>query len=203
MKFYFVLIIVLLLLTGCQTDKTIAVPSTNTPNLPNNADNQNSGIVFPIEEFKGRITKKLFGDYITPKNSPIQPERFSGYHTGVDVEYGDRTDLISVVAITAGEVVLAEWVSGYGGVAIIRHNINDKNYLVVYGHLNPKLLPAKNKIIKSGEQIGVLGEANNETDNERKHLHLGVYTGLDLNLRGYVQTEEELMKWIDPLTLFP
>ena len=204
MKFYFVLIIGLLLLTGCQTDKTITVPSTNTPNLQNNVDNQNSEIVFPVGEFKERITKKSFGDYITPETSPIQPERFKGYHTGVDVEYGDTTNQIPVVAITDGEVVMADWVSGYGGVVVIRYNINNKNYLATYGHLNPDSLPEKNKIIKSGEQIGILGAGyNNETDGERKHLHFAVYTSIDLNLRGYVQTKEDLKKWIDPLILFP
>ena len=188
--------------TGPNCEFEPCAESPAEPFIP--ADNQNSGIVFPIKEFKERITKKSFGDYITPETSPIQPERFSGYHTGVDVEYGDSTIQIPVMAITAGEVVLAEWVSGYGGVAIIRHNINDKNYLIIYGHLNPDSLPEKNKIIKPGEQIGVLGAGySHDTDNERKHLHVGVYTGLDLNLSGYVQTEEELIKWINPLILFP
>lgn len=48
-------------------------------------------IVLPIAEFEKRITKKPFGIYITPQNSPVQPERFTGYHTGVDVEYEDIT----------------------------------------------------------------------------------------------------------------
>jgi hypothetical protein len=36
---------------------------------------------------KAGLQKKPFGIYITPENSPVQPENFTGYHTGIDVEY--------------------------------------------------------------------------------------------------------------------
>lgn len=159
---------------------------------------------FPVEEFRQRITKKPFAIYITPENSPIQPERFAGYHTGVDVEYSDVDEEVVVSAIAAGQVVFSDWVSGYGGVVVISHVINNKNYLIIYGHLNPDLLPAKDGFVKVGEQIGILGQVGTtQTDGERKHLHLAVYNDMDLNLQGYVQKEEELGKWIDPLALFP
>ena len=38
----------------------------------------------PIGQTEERITKKPFGIKISPENSPISPERFSGYHTGID-----------------------------------------------------------------------------------------------------------------------
>ena len=44
-----------------------------------------------------------------------------------------------------------------------------------------------------------LGEAYSpQTDGERAHLHLGVYRSKEINLRGYVETEAELERWIDP-----
>jgi len=46
-------------------------------------------LVLPVNQFFARITKKPFGVYITPETSPVQPEKFTGYHTGVDVEFVD------------------------------------------------------------------------------------------------------------------
>src|SRR3989338_10346295 len=40
----------------------------------------------PLDNSSERVTKKPFGKYITPADSPVQPERFSGYHTGADFE---------------------------------------------------------------------------------------------------------------------
>jgi len=164
---------------------------------------ENEMLVLPIAEFQKRITKKPFGIYIDPKTSPVQPEKFKGYHTGVDVEYSDVINDISITAIAAGEVMYSGYVNGYGGVVIIKHKINSKNYLVLYGHLDPASLSPKNKQVVAGEKIGILGNnLSTETDGERKHLHLSVYTETDINFKGYVQSEEELDSWINPLTLF-
>src|SRR3989344_7022766 len=46
-------------------------------------------IIEPIAEFSQRITKKPFGIYITPETSPVHPDKFDGFHTGVDIEYED------------------------------------------------------------------------------------------------------------------
>src|SRR5579871_4518385 len=48
-------------------------------------------MVEPAKDFLQRVTKKPFGIYVTPTDSPVQPERFTGYHTGADGEYGDIT----------------------------------------------------------------------------------------------------------------
>src|SRR3990172_8522253 len=60
----------------------------------------------PLERASERVTKKPFGIYITPQNSPVQPERFRGYHTAVDIEYGDVSEEVPVYAIWDGEIVL-------------------------------------------------------------------------------------------------
>ncbi len=153
----------------------------------------------PKRKAKQRISKKSFGTYVTPQNSPVQPERFIGYHTGVDVEYDDKPDeKIPVYAIADGRVIHSAWVGGYGGVVIIRH----PEYTALYGHLDPDSLIKKDTELVLGQEIGFLGQGyTNQTDNERKHLHLSIYTANVLNLKGYVQTKEELNKWIDPLKL--
>lgn len=209
----------LIALSGCRT----TIPENNISTIPEKAGPSfvdtavdttkktseiraklsAKSLVQPVKEFKSRITKKPFGIYITPENSPVKPERFRGYHTGVDVEYGDVAATVPVVAIATGTVIYSGRVSGYGGVAVIRHRIKGKNYRILYGHIKPGSLIVKDTKVKAGEQIGILGRGGTEeTDGERKHLHFAVYTGDDLNFRGYVRTEALLEKWVDPLILF-
>lgn len=160
-----------------------------------------SEMVLPIAEFKERITKKPFGIYITPEKSPIQPERFTGYHTGVDVEYDDVNGDVPVFAICDGEVVLTRWVSGYGGAIGLECDIRDQDFFVFYGHLDPKSLTKKIQVKKS-DQIAILGEGQTqETDFERKHLHFGIRKN-ELSTHGYVDTKEALNNWLDPLGFY-
>ncbi len=160
----------------------------------------NNKPIEPIAEFEKRITKKPFGIYITPQNSPVQPERFQGYHTGSDVEYEDVENEVEVFSIADGNVILSRWVSGYGGFLAITHNINNENIISLYGHLNPDSLININSEVKKGDKIGILGRGfTNETDNERKHLHFAILKGSSLDLRGYVQSKGELDKWYNPI----
>lgn len=49
-------------------------------------------------------------------------------------------------------------------------------------------------------KLGTLGKGyTHETDNERRNLHFGLKPGKTLDIRGYVQTESELSKWVDPV----
>lgn len=161
-------------------------------------------LVEPVAEFKARITKKPFGIFITPDASPIEPERFSGYHTGVDVEYDDVADEVPVLAVADGEVVLAQRAGGYGGVIVMRHTIQGEPYVAVLGHLDPGALPGVGSKLTAGAVIGRLGEGGtSETDGERKHLHFAMMKDSGrIDLRGYVATKEELINWIDPLKFF-
>lgn len=163
----------------------------------------NTALAYPIGDFKHRITKKFFGTYVTPNNSPVQPEKFTGYHTGVDVEYTDIDTDVPVYAIADGTVLLARWASGYGGVIAIQHTINGQPVIAIYGHVNPSQLPKVGAKVTKGQQIGILGKGySNETDGERKHLHFGLVKGTTVNLLGYVPNKSQLSAWIDPLTVF-
>jgi len=163
-------------------------------------------VSLPLENFSGRVTKKPFGIFVTPQNSPVTPEKFKGYHTGADAEIEDTisaTALIPVAAIADGTVERSLRAKGYGGVVAIRHMIDGKPYLAVYGHLNPKTLIPAGRQVKAGQPIGSLGRAfSTETDDERRHLHFGLYTGEDANIAGYVQKEADLSRWVDPLKFF-
>jgi murein DD-endopeptidase MepM/ murein hydrolase activator NlpD len=155
-----------------------------------------------IAQFKSRITKKPFGIYITPQTSPVQPERFTGYHTGDDVEYGDVAGDVPVYAVYDGTIVLSQFVSGYGGTIVLRCNINGEDLYVLYGHLNPASLTPANTQVTKGQQIAILGQGyTQQTDNERKHLHFSIHKG-SLDLRGYVQNQGELSGWYDPIQFY-
>lgn len=184
------------------TQNTVTPESSPTPKRE--TDVNTIGLVIPVADFHNRITKKLFGTYITPSNSPVQPERFTGYHAGVDVEYDDVTSDVAVHAIANGRVVYAGWVSGYGGVTLLQHTIEGIPHLVVYGHLRPSSLLAVNTEVTQDQQIGLLGTAySQETDGERRHLHFAVLRGIVVDLRGYSSTQAGLGNWIDPLSLYP
>lgn len=164
---------------------------------------------YPINDFHERMTKKKFGDYITPENSPVNNDRFTGFHNGVDVEYQDTEEDVPVYAIYDGNIIFSGWVSGYGGVIVIRHEIEGLRIYSLYGHLSPISLPSQQGHIdhylpvKKGQTIGILGQGYTyETDYTRKHLHFSIRTDDKFDIRGYVNDEEDLNQWVDPLLFF-
>ena len=195
-----ILIITILLLTGCTQPKSnIVLEKPININKPVIEETQKeSEVIYPIEDFNNRITKKPFGIYITPNTSPVQPEKFTGYHTGVDVEYDDVKAEVPVFSIADGEVLYFGRVGGYGGVIVIQHQINDQQYVAIYGHLDQQSI-IDVLDVKKGERIAILGKGYTaQTDGERKHLHFALYKGSTINFKGYVQAEEELSGWVDP-----
>lgn len=70
----------------------------------------------PLEKYEERVTKKPFGIHITKTNSPVSPERFSGYHSGVDFEIlpGEEDTDVEVRAICTGPLVMKKRATGYG-----------------------------------------------------------------------------------------
>lgn len=183
---------------------TQAETGTQSQDIPQIAapSPQTSFKIFPpLIDAKTRITKKPFGIYITPKTSPVQPERFTGYHTGVDFETfpDEQNKDVPVYAICTGSLLLKEWASGYGGVAVQQCTIADEKVTVIYGHVRLGSIKfTKGEQITAGSQLGVLGTGySTETDGERKHLHLGIHKGTAVNILGYVQKKADLGNWLD------
>lgn len=180
--------------TANQSSQSNTIASTATPI---------STYAEPVVDFKSRVTKKPFAIYVTPQSSPVQPERFTGYHTGADAEYQDIASDVPVYAIADGTVVLSETASGYGGVFMISFDLNGAKHTALYGHIRPSSLPKVGSSIKKGQQLALLGTGySSETDGERRHLHFAVLADNSLNIKGYVQNKSELSSWIDPLTLY-
>ena len=185
------------------TNETIS-PITNTvPNTNTNTTTSAPSIVLPIANFYDRVTKKPFGIYITPKTSPIQPEKFTGFHTGADAETtsAEAKMDVPVFSIAAGTVVFAGHVNGYGGVIMIKHTINGEKILTLYGHLRISSFKVKvGSNVTAGQPVAVLGTGySSETDGERKHLHFGIIRGWTITYKGYVTTKSALSGWEDPV----
>ena len=165
---------------------------------------------WPIQDHKTRPKLLTFGLYVTPDPSqnPIDPpERFTGYHTALDIETFDHeSDIeIPIYAACDGQTIFASTAEGYGGVVIQRCDLNGEAVTVLYGHLDPQSFSVQERqyTIK-GSQLATLAEDKSiESGLTRKHLHFGIHKGPEIELRGYVKTEEELSKYIDPLTVLP
>lgn len=164
-----------------------------------------NSFTWPINKASERITKKPFGIKVSPTNSPVQPEKFSGYHTGTDFETttDEKDAIVAISAICDGKVLLKRVVSGYGGVLIQSCQYNDQPITVLYGHLAIKSVTANvGDTLTSQQGIGHLGQGySTETDGERKHLHLGIHRGSAIELKGYVQKQSDLNQWIDAASI--
>ncbi len=162
-----------------------------------------SSVVYPMDNFVGRVTKKTFGQYITPTNSPIQPERFTGYHTAVDAETtaAEQGTDVPVYAIADGLIRSARTASGYGGVMLVEYTVNHETVTAVYGHIRlASVRKPAGASVRQAEQLAVLGSGGTaETDSERMHLHFGLLKGKSTDIRGYVSHESDLSAWYDPL----
>lgn len=206
MKKHIILILATVLLASAcnqkttnQTSSPIAQPSsTTTPvTIP-----EQPKLVEPITDGLSRVTKKFFGTYVTPQNSPVQPEKFTGFHTGIDFETtpAEATTDVPIYAACDGKLLVKEYASGYGGVAVQSCKIDAADVTIIYGHLRlSSITPKVGAQLKAGQQIAVLGTGySTETDGERKHLHFAIHKGTSINILGYVQKQSDLSGWLDP-----
>ncbi|MBD3238784.1 MAG: peptidoglycan DD-metalloendopeptidase family protein [Candidatus Moranbacteria bacterium] len=191
-----------------EQDKQAQKPLKQTKRSKNNDVGPNKkadNFTWPIDQPKKRITKKEFAQYITRENSPIENERFRGFHTGVDLEvFNQEIDQpTQVQACCTGKLVYKGWINGYGGVVVQSCEWQDQSILILYGHVKlTSVKKSKNDLVKQGEFIAFLGQdKSQETDQERKHLHLGIIKGEKIDFRGYVQQESELKAWYDPVKI--
>jgi murein DD-endopeptidase MepM/ murein hydrolase activator NlpD len=177
---------------------------TQNVSVNQNTDQSINNFRSPLSRAAERVTKKPFGIYITLKTSPVQPEKFQGYHTGTDFEiFPEELNAdVPVQAVCSGKLILKKYASGYGGVAIESCELNSQSITVVYGHLNLASINVKaGDNLSAGDFLGNLGKAySTQTNGERKHLHLGFHKGSATNILGYVSSESQLSDWSDPCT---
>ncbi|MFH1367000.1 MAG: M23 family metallopeptidase [Patescibacteria group bacterium] len=183
-------------------NQNINTTRQNTNITQNVNATSNSNFQPPLTRAGERVTKKPFGIYITKDNSPVQPERFAGYHTGTDFEVfpEELNTEVPVHAVCSGTLKLKETASGYGGVAVQNCELNGAAITVIYGHLKlSSITKIAGENLTVGETLGILGDGYSaETNGERKHLHLGFHKGTATNIKGYVSLESQLSDWINP-----
>lgn len=178
-------------------------------NSPMQAAKSAALLPWPLEKSDERKKLLKFGMYVTPDptQNPISPpERFTGYHTGLDIEIlpGEKDTIVPVKTICEGKILFTGIIEGYGGVVIQECNINNQLASILYGHLKPSSITVaqNNETIKSGITMAELGDnRTEETGNTRKHLHLGIHKGNHIEFLGYVTDQQELVEFIDPMPL--
>lgn len=180
----------------------VVVPPVTTPSTPTTQ----KIIDEPISNSLSRITKKPFGIYISSATSPVQPEKFTGYHTGTDFETtaAEANITIPVRAVCDGTVRYKGTVEGYGGVVILNCTISGGDVTVLYGHIDiASATFANGDTVTKGDFVANLGAGYSaQTSGERKHLHLGIHKGSSIEYRGYVQNQSELAGWLNFQDLF-
>jgi len=194
----FLIVIIMLISVGAAIFSFQKTFLLGTPNPSSTVFINSAATIFD----SSRITKKPFGIYVTPQSSPVQPEKFTGYHTGVDFETSAaETNIdVSIPALFDGKLVMKKSATGYGGVVVEESAIEGQLVTIVYGHLKLSSVSGTvGQYIKKGDIIGILGKGySSETDGERKHLHLGIHKGGAINILGYVQKQSDLANWLDP-----
>jgi murein DD-endopeptidase MepM/ murein hydrolase activator NlpD len=164
---------------------------------------------YPTDKYYERQTVKGFGEYIDGnfykgKETLFPYNRFYGYHAAVDLEIfpGEMNTKVPVYAASSGTITYIGTLSGYGGV--ILEKPDNENNTVLYGHVK-----IENLSIKVGDRVETnsnpviltyLGDQfSAETSKERKHLHVGIYKGIDLYFVGHEPSLDKLQsRWIDP-----
>ncbi len=187
-------------------------PDVAVPQNDNAADGQktepekDADAPVPLDRAGKRVTKKPFGIFITPKDSPVQPEKFRGHHTGADFEVfpEEAKSDVPVRAVCPGTIAVKRSATGYGGVIVERCELDDQSVTVVYGHLALGSVTAEiGDTVEKGDALGMLGASGSaDTDGERKHLHLGIHRGDVIDIRGYVAEKPMLDQWLDPCEFF-
>lgn len=165
--------------------------------------NDQKTIFPPIADWQTRVTKKPFSTEVSPQNSPVENERFSGFHTGTDfeIEPNELEEDIPVHAVCYGEIIQKGIASGYGGVIVQKCHLNQQPTTVVYGHLSfsAEFSREEGFYLTPGQLLATLADEKSEqSGDERKHLHLSIHKGETIDLRGYVQDRAELENWLDP-----
>ncbi len=101
-----------------------------------------------------------------PFGKRIDPFEGEGaFHTGVDISSAFGSP---VVATADGVVMVANYVSGYGRLVVVRHGKN--NFSTYYAHLSESFA-RPNQVVRRGEIIGQVGRSGRTTS---AHLHYEV-----------------------------
>ncbi len=103
----------------------------------------------------------------------VEEQRF--YHLGLDVILPLGTPLFAPLDGTVVEAYYEEGKGNYGGLVLLRHQIEDEIFYSLYGHLNPQKLPAVGTQLKRGTPLGFVGDFG-ENGDWFYHTHVQILT---------------------------
>lgn len=184
-------------------------PVDQNPDVP---EAPKPNVIYPMSSFKDREIVNPFGRYFAPGTSS-HPDldvcsnavAYTGYHTALDIEAlpDETSKSVPILSIASGIVRRATTASGYGGLVVIQYALNGQTYTAYYGHLNINSINLKeNAKVNLGDKIGELGPACSSANGvTRKHLHFGLHKGTEIDIRGYVPSQNVLNNWADPASL--
>ena len=162
------------------------------------------GIFYPMTRYEKRLTVRWYGKDVRAEEAATLPcaDPFVGFHTADDLEVkSDELALpLSVFAMADGTVRQVDHVNGYGGLIVLEHLLNGETVTTYYGHIDTGTTTLEEgDPVSAGEKIAELADhCSADSSNERKHLHFGIHNDADIDVRGYVQTKEELSGWVNP-----
>lgn len=187
-----------------KTFPTISVQSQKAN--PTSVESPPSGIFYPINNYPARLKVRDYGKFVQPGDEEQLTcgREFNGFHVGDDLETepSEANFDVPVYSLTQGKVLQISTVGGYGGLLVAQYNLSGQDVTVYYGHLDLSGATVKaGDSLVAGEKIGSLGKGcSSQTDGERKHLHFAIHKGTTTDIRGYVKGEQELSRWLDPIT---
>ena len=189
---------------GCQGVSEITQTEPKRGSKSSLGTESKSPVVLPLDGLVAGYdpSYRRFGEYFEG--------RFVGYHVAEDSEVRPE-DLgpgevqeVPIRAIADGEVIYKNWVSGYGGVVLIAHDVEGKKINAIYGHLDIGSVNLEvGDRVRKAQFIANLGEdKSRETDGERQHLHFALYEGDEIRLQGYERNLRNVENWINPRDFF-
>jgi murein DD-endopeptidase MepM/ murein hydrolase activator NlpD len=135
-----------------------------------------NSFIFPINE---KFNPKITSEFGIKKHPILKIEKM---HKGIDIVADEKANIQSV---EKGKVIeISENDRKYGKFVIIEHKDGLKTF---YAHMN-SINVKKNQIVKSGENIGIIGESGRSIS---KQLHFEVLKdGENVNPMEYIQLKK-------------
>jgi septal ring factor EnvC (AmiA/AmiB activator) len=155
-------------------------PAAKVPGSPPRAEHKREDGALAADGFarlQGRLSLPTRGELASRFGSPRQEGGTSW--KGIFIRAANGAE---VKSIAAGRIVFADWLRGFGNLAIVDHG---EGYLSVYGN-NESLFKSVGEAVKAGETIAAVGNSGGNPE-----------TGLYFELRHLGQPIDPL-KWFAP-----
>ena len=135
---------------------------------------------YMISEMKKNNRHTAVSGYLEDRTSllrkyPQMVKENRVYHLGVDVTGPLGTDIYAPISGEVAQSYYEEGDGNYGGLIVLKHEINDCIFYSLYGHLNRNILPKVGDKINKGDKFAKIGDFH-ENGNWFHHVHLQVFT---------------------------